>query len=85
MKSTRLISLIPKSSGSGAKELTGGMDEIIPVPRRELGRAGFHNLPAIIGRAGVAASWRFIEFFTATIRNKNTRAAYAQAITQFFA
>ena len=36
-------------------------------------------------RAGDAAAWRFIEFFTATIRNRNTRAAYAQAITQFFA
>jgi site-specific recombinase XerD len=61
------------------------MDEIIKVPQRDLSRAGFENLPAIIKRAGVAASWRFVEFFTATIRNKNTRAAYAQAIAQFFA
>ena len=35
-------------------------------------------------RAGDRASWRFIEFFIANIRNKNTRAAYAQAIGQFF-
>src|SRR5437763_627439 len=34
--------------------------------------------------AGEEAAWRFIEFFTANIRNKNTRAAYAQAVTQFF-
>ena len=29
-------------------------------------------------------TWRFIEFFLANIRNRNTRAAYAQAIGQFF-
>ncbi len=39
----------------------------------------------MIAPAGRRASWRFVEFFTATIRNKNTRAAYAQAVTQFFA
>ena len=61
------------------------MSDLVPIPRRELGRAGFDNLPAIIGRAGEAAAWRFIEFFAATIRNPNTRAAYAQAVAQFFA
>ena len=35
-------------------------------------------------RAGEKAAWRFIEFFTANIRNKNTRAAYAHAVTLFF-
>ena len=59
--------------------------DLVPIPRRELGRAGFENLPAVIGRAGEAAAWRFIEFFAATIRNKNTRAAYAEAVSQFFA
>jgi len=58
---------------------------LVPVPSRDLGRAGFERLPAIIGREGEAAAWRFIEFFTATIRNPNTRAAYAQAVSQFFA
>jgi site-specific recombinase XerD len=57
----------------------------VPIPRRDLARAGLENLPPVIVRAGEAAAWRFIEFFTATIRNRNTRAAYAQAITQFFA
>jgi len=60
------------------------MNEIVPIPNRELSRAGFENLPGIIGRAGEAAAWRFVEFFTATIRNKNTRAAYAHAVSQFF-
>jgi integrase/recombinase XerD len=59
--------------------------ELVPIPRRDLTRAGLENLPAAIGRAGEAAAWRFIEFFAATIRNRNTRAAYANAITQFFA
>src|SRR5580658_6196067 len=59
--------------------------ELANIPERDLGRAGFDALPAIITSAGEGAAWRFIEFFTATIRNKNTRAAYAQAVMQFFA
>jgi integrase/recombinase XerD len=59
--------------------------DIVPIPKRELSRAGIDNLPGIIGRAGDRAAWRFVEFFTATIRNRNTRAAYAQAVSQFFA
>jgi site-specific recombinase XerD len=58
--------------------------EIVPIPPRDLDRAGFEILPAMIARAGERAAWRFIEFFTANIRNRNTRAAYAQAVTQFF-
>jgi integrase/recombinase XerD len=61
-------------------------NEIVPVPsRRELARAGFDRLPSAIVRAGERAAWRFIEFFVANIRNKNTRSAYAQAVGQFFA
>jgi integrase/recombinase XerD len=59
--------------------------ELVPIPRRDLARAGMENLPAAIGRAGEAAAWRFIEFFAATIRNRNTRYAYAEAVSQFFA
>jgi len=59
--------------------------EMVPIPSRDLARAGLLNLPAAIGRAGEAAAWRFIEFFTANIRNRNTRAAYAEAVAQFFA
>ena len=42
------------------------------------------GLPAIVERAGPAAAERVVEFFTAQIRNPNTRAAYAKAVTQFF-
>ena len=36
------------------------------------------GLPAIVERAGPAAAERVVEFFTAHIRNANTRAAYAR-------
>ncbi len=44
-----------------------------------------HLVPALIADAGEAAAWRYIEFFTANIRNANTRRAYARACRQFFA
>lgn len=40
-------------------------------------------MPAIIAAAGDKASEHFLEFFAATIRNKNTRAAYVTAVAQF--
>jgi site-specific recombinase XerD len=42
-------------------------------------------LPAIIAQAGDHAARRFIEFFTATIRNGNTRRAYGRAVADFLA
>src|SRR5271166_4559279 len=44
-----------------------------------------HLVPALIADAGEPAAWRYIEFFTANIRNPNTRRAYARACNQFFA
>lgn len=40
--------------------------------------------PALIAHAGQKARRRFVEFFTATIRNENTRHAYARAVGRFF-
>jgi site-specific recombinase XerD len=40
-------------------------------------------LPLLIATAGNKASFRFIEFFTVNIRNRNTRAAYARATADF--
>jgi site-specific recombinase XerD len=40
--------------------------------------------PAQIAAAGDHAQRRFFEFFTANIRNRNTRQAYAQAVSGFF-
>src|SRR5690348_15193116 len=41
-------------------------------------------VPLQIATAGDHAAKRFIEFFTANIRNRNTRAAYARAVGDFF-
>jgi site-specific recombinase XerD len=41
-------------------------------------------IPAQIAAAGDHARRRFLEFFTANIRNRNTRAAYVRAIGDFF-
>src|ERR1700730_13839663 len=49
-----------------------------------LARAGMGALPSSILSRGERASRRFIEFFTANIRNRNTRLAYADAVKQFF-
>jgi integrase/recombinase XerD len=38
------------------------------------------DLPALIAAAGERTAWRFVEFFTATIWNPNTREAYARAV-----
>ena len=43
------------------------------------------GVPTVIRRAGNQATKRFYEFFTANIRNKNTRTAYHRAIVDFFA
>jgi site-specific recombinase XerD len=59
--------------------------EIITTSRRQLSRLGLVTLPATIMHAGEGASRRFIEFFTANIRNKNTRMAYSRALVPFFA
>src|SRR5271167_1148214 len=42
-------------------------------------------VPAVIAGAGDHAARRFIEFFAATIRYKNTRMAYYRAACHFFA
>jgi integrase/recombinase XerD len=42
-------------------------------------------VPAAVTGAGDTAVRRFLEFFAATIRNKNTRMAYYRAVTDFFA
>jgi len=43
------------------------------------------RLPTLITAAGEQATRKFLEFFTANIRNVNTRAAYARATARFCA
>jgi hypothetical protein len=61
-----------------AYQISQTSDEIVPPPA--LIRAGLDALPSIIRALGERASRRFIEFFTANIRNRNTRMAYARAV-----
>ena len=39
--------------------------------------------PALVSAAGERAAYRFVEFFTAQIRNPNTRRAYVKAVGEF--
>jgi site-specific recombinase XerD len=48
-------------------------------------RSNTYIVPALIADAGDAAGWRYVEFFTANIRNPHTRRAYARACGRFFA
>ena len=41
-------------------------------------------VPVLIADLGEEAAWRYVEFFTANIRNPNTRRAYARACNRFF-
>jgi integrase/recombinase XerD len=54
-------------------------DQLIPLT------PGGWPLPALIADAGARASRRFVQFFTANIRNENTREAYGRAINAFLA
>ena len=55
------------------------------APRLSVTIAASILVPAIIADAGDAAARRYLEFFAATIRNKNTRIAYLHAAGKFFA
>jgi site-specific recombinase XerD len=58
----------------------------VPAPKTRIAGAPATNLvPALIADAGEQASWRYVEFFTANIRNPNTRRAYARACASFLA
>jgi len=48
-----------------------------------IGEASGFQLPVLISNAGTSAEKRFVEFFTANIRNANTRKAYLRSINQF--
>jgi site-specific recombinase XerD len=56
---------------------TGDAGGLTPLPAT-------HLIPALIVNAGEQAGWRYIDFFTANIRNPHTRRAYARACAQFF-
>jgi integrase/recombinase XerD len=62
------------------------MNEVVTVlgARRVGATAARVVVPALVADAGEGAARRFLEFFAATIRNKNTRLAYYRAVVRFF-
>jgi site-specific recombinase XerD len=63
------------------------MNQLVPksLPRALSAWEASAVVPRMVARAGEHASRRFLEFFAATIRNKNTREAYYRAVCRFFA
>ena len=63
------------------------MTNLVPSSHHQIARTAVDHgvIPQIVAGAGERASRRFLEFFAATIRNPNTRAAYFRATTRFFA
>ena len=59
------------------------MSGLIIPPTSSLAVSGEIHLPILIADAGEHAERRFIEYFTATIRNPGTRKVYLQAVNQF--
>jgi len=59
---------------------------VVAIPPRYQARLDttFSSLPGLVTDAGEHAVRRFLEFFTANIRNRNTRQAYARAVWRFF-
>jgi site-specific recombinase XerD len=64
--------------------MTEQLPAIIP-PGAVATPADTYIVPALIAAAGNQAGWRYVEFFTANIRNLHTRRAYARACRRFFA
>jgi hypothetical protein len=75
--SDRILTSYATSRG---KQSEHGNHQVSP---RQSGRIGLRSVPAVIADAGDKATRRFLEFFTANIRNKNTRLAYARAVARF--
>jgi site-specific recombinase XerC len=66
-----------KASDEEPSNTAGALTVIAPAPATMV-------VPAMVADLGEAAALRFIDFFTANIRNPNTRTAYAVAVRGFF-
>ena len=58
-------------------------NEPAKIDNQKVGFGFGFKVPALIQNAGQDTTRRFVEFFTANIRNKNTRMAYMRAIRRF--
>jgi site-specific recombinase XerD len=64
--------------------MSDDLQAVAPVGSALTPHAGGHTVPVLVLEAGEQAAWRFIDFFTANIRNPNTRRAYLRACRHFF-
>jgi site-specific recombinase XerC len=86
LKNDILIS--PRSGRLKGRYVTlSGMNQLVPksASRTVAAATGAALVPDVIADDGEHAARRFLEFFAATIRNKNTRLAYYRAACHFFA
>ncbi|MGI4799035.1 MAG: tyrosine-type recombinase/integrase [Janthinobacterium lividum] len=62
------------------------MTDLVVIPDRPmvLSVAGSPLVPVLVADLGEQAAWRYVEFFTANIRDPNTRRAYVRACGRFF-
>ena len=58
---------------------------LLPTPGRQPASPFPSSVPVLVTTAGERATIRFLEFFTATIRNPHTRRAYSRGVTDFLA
>lgn len=56
---------------------------IVRDPDKPTPQVGIATVPSLFVDAGKNAANRFVEFFTANIRNRNTRNAYVRAVAKF--
>ena len=76
---------------AGEPDFGDGLEPVEDAADNGLGKedlpaivGGHAMVPAFFAAGGERAGYAFIDFFTAQIRNRNTRAAYAVAVRTFF-
>ena len=76
-----IIKMRPETDPDPTRQLT-----VIQVAKsQQMAVAATAIVPGIVADAGDQAARRFLEYFAANIRNKNTRMAYYRAVCRFFA
>ena len=78
-----LYSPPPPSPSSSLPPRPIPTSDSITLPSARQLPALYRSVPTLFAAAGKSAWDRCLEFFTAHIRNRNTRAAYARAVGQF--
>ena len=66
------------------RDFTTNQELMITAGPGDVVRIDGKPLPPILAQAGAEAWRHFLEYFTAHIRNPNTRAAYGRAVISFF-